>query len=397
MAQQIKIDKIITFLKTKRIIPIIQILLVLIIVFNVGSVLWQNRQLYTYNYWSNFPKLEKIFLNSQYVNKHPVWIRDEVAFSYAGGKLIKGTNPVLVVPDAPPLGKYIIGLSTIIFNNAGVFVALSGILSLVLLYFLSLQIYGSRTLSLLPPLFVSFEQIFKNQFIYTPLLDLFQLLFLLCGFLFFNKALRSKNSLFLFLLSNIFLGLFISTKFFVTGLVIVAAYYLVLFLSKEKKRIIQYSLSLPVAIFILLFSYVRVFAFGYNIHAFLGIQKWVFLYHKSFLILPFSIWPLLLFNQWHVWFGNKPVISDSQWSITWPFITSISLIVIIFYIFKKIPHNKNIEVLMIWSIFYLLFFSVGEITSRYFVILIPVLYVISIYGLIEAFKFLKKFLGNFKF
>lgn len=389
MAQQkLKVNKVIKFIKEKRVQKAIQIILLLLIIFNFSSTVWQYKDKYLVsNYWQNFPALEKVFLNSQYVNKHPVgWAPDEVVFSYAGGKLIQGTNPVLVVPDAPPLGKYIIGLSAVIFNNDSTFILLSGVLSLILLYFLSLQIFSNKTLALLPSLFLSFEPIFKNQLIYTPLMDIFQLVFILCIFIFFNKGNLSKKSLLYFSLANLFLGFFIATKFFITGLTIVAAWYLVLLLNKNKKGIINLSISLPISVFVLLLSYARVFAFGYTINKFLGIQKWVFLYHKSFLILPFSVWPLLLLNKWYVWFGNKPVISDGQWLITWPIITILSIVTIILYLLKKIPKNRSIEILMVWFAIYMLFLSFGEIFSRYFVILIPILYIISIYGITEVYK-----------
>lgn len=356
-----------------------------IIIFNVSSTVWSLKAKYfSSNYWQNFPALEKTFLSSQYVNKHPKgWIPDEAAFSYAGGKLIKGTNPVLVVPDAPPLGKYIIGLSTIIFNNDSTFILFSGVLSLCLLYLLGLQILKNPLLAILPPFFLSFESIFKNQLVYAPLMDIFQLVFLLCIFYFFNKGLSGKKAFLFFLAVNLFLGFFIATKFFITGFTVVAAYFIVLILHKEKKKIIDITLSLPIALFVLLLSYIRVFAFGYTINKFLGIQKWVFLYHQSFLILPFSIWPLLLLNKWYVWFGNKPVISDGQWSFTWPILTLISIATIIFYLLNKIARNSKIEILMVWSAVYMLFLSLGEAYSRYFVILIPMLYIISIYGVIN--------------
>jgi len=393
MAQtKLKVNKAVKCIKNKRFQLFLQVILVLVIVFNFSSTVWQNKDKYlASNYWQNFPVLEKIFLSSQYVNKHPVgWIPDEIAFSYSGGKLIQGTSPVLVVPDAPPLGKYIVGLSTIIFNNDSVFILLSAVLSLILLYFLSLQIFSNRIFALLPPLFLSFEPIFKNQLIYTPLLDLFQLVFILSCFYFFNKGLTSKKIFLFFSLASLFLGFFIATKFFITGFVIIASFFMVLLYNKDKERIIKLTLTLPISLFILLLSYARVFAFGYTFFKFLGIQKWVFLYHKSFLILPLSVWPLLLFNKWYVWFGDKPVISDGQWSITWPIITIMSIITIILYIFKKIPKNRSLEIQMAWFAAYMLFMSFGQVFSRYFVILIPVLYIISLYGVVSVYKIYKK-------
>lgn len=292
----------------------------------------------------------------------------------------------MVVPDAPPLGKYIIGLSAVFFNNENTFTLVSAILSLILLFFLSLQVFNNKLLAILPSFFLSFEAIFKNQLVYSPLMDLFQLVFLLCLFYFFNKGLTGKKSLVLFSLSGLFLGFFIATKFFITGFTIIVALYIVLFFARDKRKIINLTLTLPISLFILLLSYARVFAFGYAFNKFLGIQKWVFLYHKSFIILPFSTWPLLLLNRWYVWYGNKPVISDSQWSITWPILTIITGVTILFYILKKIPRNKNIEILLAWPVVYMGFLSLGEAISRYFVILIPVLYIVAVFGVKELLK-----------
>ena len=393
MAQQtkVKVNKIIKFLKSKKIKALISLLFILVISFNVLFVVFTHKAIYfSNNYWQRFPKLEKLYLDSQYVNKHPIWQRDEVIQAYAGGAFIKGINPVYVLPDTPPLGKYLIGLSALIFGNENIIILFSAVLSLILLYVLCRQIFSSTLLALVPLLLLSFEPIFKNQLIYTPLLDLFQLVFLLFSFIFFNKALSSKRSFWFLFLASFFVGVFISTKFFITGGTIVGAFFVVLLFKKDNKRLLQYILTLPISVLILLLSYVRVFAFGYTINKFLGIQKWVFLYHRSQLILPLSIWPLILFNKWYVWYGNKPVVADSQWVITWPFITLLTIITIFLGILRKIKLNEKIWVLIVWVTLYFGFFSFGQISSRYFVILIPILYVISFYGIIECVRIIKK-------
>ena len=378
--------------RRKLIEKIIFIALLGIIIFNISSTVWNLREKYfSANYWQSFPSLERTYLNSQYVNKHPVgWIPDETIEAYAGGAFIKGINPVYVLPDTPPLGKYLIGLSALLFNNENIVILFCAILSLLFMYILSYQIFGSKFLALAPPFFLSFEPIFKNQLVYAPLLDIIQLVFLLAAFIVFNKALISRKSLLFLLLANVFVGLFISTKFFITGVVIEAAFYFVLFLRRDRRRLLELTFTFPIVVFILLFSYIRVFAFGYTFNKFLGIQKWIFLYHKSQLILPFSIWPLMLLNKWYVWYGSKPVISDPQWLITWPLITLLTIATAILSILRKIKVNENVWVLISWAVFYFALFSFGEITSRYFVILIPILYIISIYGIYSLFKAFKK-------
>lgn len=364
--------------------PLVAFLLIAGIIWNVGSVLYQQKDKYlAHNYWQNYKELKQKYLDSQYINKKAKdWLRDEVVFSYAGGALIQGTNPVLIIPDAPPLGKYLIGLSILFFNNDSIFTALFGIASLILIYILSNLILKNQIISLVPVFLYSSETMFKNQFIYTPLMDLFQLVFILAFFILLIQGyLTKKKDIIYFIAANLFLGFFISTKFFVSGLTIAVSASLWFLFHRDIKKLAKYVVTLPFAVLVLLVSYSRVFAFGYDFDRFLGIQKWVFLYHQSKVILPFSIWPLLMMNQWYVWFGDKPVIADSQWSITWPIITLLSLMTIILYIVKYLPRRIEVEILMIWSVCYLLFFSVGHIFSRYFIILLPAMYIISIWGL----------------
>lgn len=374
----------------RTLLSLLTVIFIAIILFNIGGVVFQNLGKYTSSdFWKRFPTLKQTYLDSQYVNKHPKeWIPDEVVNTFAGASYVKGVSPVLIAPDTPPVGRYLIGLSVLLFNNENIITLLCGFLSLFLLYLLGTQIFPKKLLALLPPVLLSFEMIFKNQFIYTPLLDIMQLVFLLGSLYSFNKGLMAKRKyLFSFIIASIFLGLFISTKFYITGLTIIGAWYIVLFLRKEKKRIVYLTLTLPIAIAILLISYIQVLFTGYQLSKFLGIQKYVFFYHKSQLILPFSIWDLLLFNKWHVWFGNKPVISDTQWSITWPVITIISLATVLIYMLRRVKRCKPIEVAMAWIIFYLLFFSFGQISSRYFVILIPILYVVAVFGVYQGYLF----------
>ncbi len=363
---------------------ILFLFLVLVIVFNLSSIVFSHSANFlSQDFWKRFPSLKLTYLNSQYVNKHSKgWIPDETVNAYAGGAYIKGIPPILIAPDTPPFGRYLIGLSATLFNNENLIILLSAIISLIFLYLLGVQIFSNRTLALIAPALFSFEPIFKNQLIYTPLLDIIQLWEILGCFYFFNKGITSKkNTVVNFIIANVLLGFFISTKFFATGLTIIFSSIIVLFFLKNVKKLKVIFLMIPIAPIILLLSYVKVFSLGYSFKAFLGIQKWVFLYHKSQLILPFSIWPLLFLNKWYVWYGSKSVISDSQWQITWPIVGVITIITIALYFLKKIPQKKELNVLIVWTILYILFFSFGQITSRYLIIYLPILYLISIYGL----------------
>lgn len=367
----------------KRLLPFV---LVGIIVYNIGSViLSQSSKYLAQNYRQTFPQLKKAYLDSQYVNKNPKgWIPDEAVNSYAGGAYVQGVSPILIAPDTPPLGRYIIGFSGIVFNNVNIQNLFFVIGSLIMLYKVGQQVFGNRLLSLIPVFFLSFEPFFLNQINYTPLLDVMQLFFLLCSFYFFNTTFFNKNNHWqAFIIASFFLGCFIATKFYITGITIIAAWIGTLLILRKTKECIRLLITLPISIFVLLLTYVRVLFDNYSLFKFLGIQKYVFFYHKSQLIHPFSIWPLLFFNKWYVWFGDKPVISDAQWRLTWPITTSLSILSTALIFLR----NTKVTVipLILWVMAYLLFFSFGQVASRYFIILIPVMYVIAVYVVKEIF------------
>ncbi len=359
---------------------IVIVLLLLLIVYNVLSVVYQQRNEYlSHNYWQRFPGLGKIYYNSVYKNKHGVFLPDEIIYSYIGGALVHGVSPIYLNPEVPPLGTYFIGISEVIFDNEHIISFLFGVTSLILLYMIGLQIFTHRITAFFPPLLFSFEPIFKNQLIYTPLLDIIQLCSLLGVFYMFNLAiLGRKHQMQYFLFTNILLGFFISTKFFGTGFAVVLAMFSLLALHRDKKRIFYFLLTLPVAIIILYGTYFRVLLSGYPLIKFLGIQKWIFLYNTGHLSQRFTLWPLLFLNKWYLWFGITKVTTDSQWVITWPILTILSFAAMIAFLFFK--QKKSVEILFAWIIAYLLLLNFVQISSRYFVILIPILYLVCMYG-----------------
>src|SRR5258708_4606344 len=262
------------------------------IVLNIlSAVFFLPQKYFTFNFWNRYPALKQTYLDSQYVNKHPKgWIPDEVVNAYAGGAYVTGTSPILIAPDTPPLGRYIIGLSELIFNNENILPFFLTIGSLVMLYLVGMQVFSKPILALLAPLFFSFEPLFTNQLIYSPLLDIMQLFFLLSSFYFFNKGILKEKYKNIFLCTaSIFLGFFIATKFYITGLTVIGAWLLTLLFLRRFKDTFFLILISSLAIIVLLLSYVRVLFDHYTILKFLGIQKYVFLYHKSQLIYPFSV------------------------------------------------------------------------------------------------------------
>lgn len=332
-----------------------------------------------------------MFNQSQYRMKNPKSIiLDNVVYSHAGNRYIQGDNPTYINPETPPLGKYIIGSSIVLFNNENIFNLFFCVAALITFYVLSLQILKEALVSLIPVLLLSFEKLFQSQVLDTPLLDIIQLTFLFLAFIFLNIGLKKKNSLIPFSVASVFLGFFISTKFFATGVIVCLAFVLSVFIVKKNKikNLLPAFLIVPI---VLIISYFKLFTLGYSLREILGVQKWVFLYNSGHLDMPpFVVWDLLLFNRWHTWWADRQVISDSLWSMIWPIFTILTFITIVLYsrnFFKK----KSLVIPSIaWVVLYSIFLSFGHATSRYLLILLPFLFLISVSGGVEFFLFMKK-------
>src|SRR5258708_23471717 len=141
-------------LSGKRFKVFLVIVLLSAITYNVSIVVIANKQKYfSFDFWQRFPILRQTYLDSQYVNKHPKgWIPDEAVNAYAGGAYIQGVSPILIAPDTPPLGRYLIGLSAIIFNNENIIILFFACGSLIMLYLLGMQIFHNVVISLITPL-----------------------------------------------------------------------------------------------------------------------------------------------------------------------------------------------------------------------------------------------------
>ncbi len=166
----------------------VKVLIIGLMVLNICVAIFDSKDKYlNFNFRDESKAMKEIYENSQYVSKKPKYIiPDETINTYAGWEYLKGVNPVLIAADTPPLGRYMIGLSGFLFNNVNIVTVIFSVLSLFLMFLVGKQIFRSSLIALIPPLLFSFEPIFKNQIVYSPLLDIFQLVFLLLIFYFFK-------------------------------------------------------------------------------------------------------------------------------------------------------------------------------------------------------------------
>lgn len=334
-------------------------------------------RIYTYkdNYLSRFDPVywEQRYNESQWVignSKNP--IGDDGLFSYAAWKYIHGENPISIVPEYPPLGKYILGISIILFQNQNIFAALTGFFVLFTFYVLNIELFKNKLIAFLPVFLFSIEPLFYEQ-LKAPYFDLLYLLFLLLTFLFFLK----KN----YFLSSFFLGCFASIKFPSLVVVVITAIIFYLLLSRNYLSLKKSLISIFLIFIVYIASYFRYFWLGNNIIDFLGFQKWIVNYYligaKGEI---FSIFPLVVFGNWNTWWNG--VIRVAEWNIFWPIIFLASLIYQAQIIIKR-DFSSKFFFLGVWLALLFLFLSIIPVWPRYLLLAIPFMYNLTICALLK--------------
>ncbi|PIY94095.1 MAG: hypothetical protein COY68_03685 [Candidatus Levybacteria bacterium CG_4_10_14_0_8_um_filter_35_23] len=382
MAQtKLKVNKVIKFIKGKKIQKLIFVILFLLILIRPVQVVIENRiSLLSPGYEKQYVQYEKMYYSSQFVQKkNPLIIPDEAFRSFAGGAFLRGLNPILITHDHPPLGNYMIAASIYFFDNPRTLMI--PILAMIILgiYLLSNSAIKNSCIALIPlGIFIS-ESLFTNKLVYAPLVEPLQLPFIIFAFYFFIRAVKEKKYMRWLILTSISLGIVIGTRFFVTGGVML--FCMVLYLIYERrgidKKLIYFILTLPLALVILILSYTKTMMDGYSVIQIFGIQKYILTYHKSKFILPFSFWDLLLFNRWHTWWGDWRISSDPQWTILWPISVILTGVYTLFGLIRKITLNETEKIMILWLGVYTLTLSTGFSSTNYFLPLMPFFYILA--------------------
>lgn len=302
-------------------------------------------------------------------------IGDDALYTFAGWEYIHGHDPTTLNAELPPFGKYLIGLSEIVFQNQNIFALASGLCALLAFYLLNTTIFKDKLYAFLPVFFLSFEPLFFNQLNIT-LLDLLYFSLLCLTF-----YLLSTNR---FIWSAVFLGLMAGTKASVSTFPFVIGIALAyLILSKQFQNIKKYLITLPIAFLTFLLIYIWYFLKGHSLVDFLGVQKWIISFYasgaKGSLTAP---WEIMFTGRYANWWGEQSIVSE--WHLGWPLLFVASTASIVFIIKKRL-FSKPIILLAMWTFAYLLFLSFIPTWSRYFLLILPFMYTLTIWLILRRF------------
>jgi len=359
--------------------------LLLLLILNISFQIYKNWGYYTLPF--NSQALATVYRFSQFAQKpedRKLIIEDNDLFAYSGYLYLKGVSPSEIQIEHPPLTKYLFGLSILVFYNPNVIQIFFGIGLLIVIYLISDQIFKNGTWSLLPPLAISFDGTFQEQFALSYL-DLSHVFFISCAILFYLKAASNKKYYFL---TSIFLGATLLSKYL--GLVIFPLLIVYTFV-KRKKDLKFFSYSLIFVPIIFLLNYTPLFLKGNIFANFFNLYLAIFRLYRSYLPdYPWGeIWRLLATGQWRVWFGNSQFVKVPEWNIFWP-LTLLSLAGSVFLV--KNSKNEALIITATFSLFYLITNSFHVLFPRYLLVFLPFGYVLLVFWVQKIFQqFVKVF------
>lgn len=200
--------------------------------------------------------LEKLYSESQYVigEVSKGGIGDDGLYAFAGDYYFRGGDITKVNFENPPLGKYLIGLSIRIFNNENMIYLFYLFIILIFVYKLIILISKNKKMAFLTVFLLLVDKTFRLQYLpqdatqlSITLLDLPLLMFVLLGIYF--MLLKTRGG---YLLSSLFLGLAVSTKFFPAIILFVTLFIYWVYVShRQSLRIYLSSLILIPIVYLL--------------------------------------------------------------------------------------------------------------------------------------------------
>lgn len=205
---------------------------------------------------------------------------DGKLYQHAGYRLINKFEPFSLNPEAPPLGKVLIGLSIYVLQNAYITMVLMWLVLLATLAKISHKFFSfdSKSITILLSLAAT-SPLLVEQFTHT-LLDLpqitFMVLHILC--LFYTSRTTGKKKLVVLLaLSGIFLGAVAATKIalYIPFILIADLWYL------YAHSILKYSIVVLIAMILSYAGAYSPYIISHGLTPWIDAQKWMINFYKN--------------------------------------------------------------------------------------------------------------------
>lgn len=300
-------------------------------------------------------------------------IGDDGLYAFAGYYyLFQHGDPSSVNFEHPPLGKYLIGLSILLFKNENVINIIYVVLLSVITFYLSKHILKKTTLSLICVAILTTDPLIRDHLI-RSFLDIPFTLFFVIAVYFFLKSL--SKPLF-FALSQLFWGITFSVKFF-PSFIFVYGYMILVILIRNKKLLRPFFMTSVIIPVVYLFSHTAYFVYHPSLIEFIQHKKWVFSWWSSSPILIGNIWKNIFTGRYIDSVGVERI--NDLWT---PILPLTVVLAMINAPIRKITTNKDTVILYGLCLVYLLYvsFFTGGV-EKFIMPIYPILIVLSVHTL----------------
>lgn len=322
------------------------------------------------------------YANSQYVlgDGSTKKIDDATVYAYASYRYVLGEDPTHINFEHPPLGKYLIGFSWLLFGNMTVINFIFYIACLFVFWKISkvfIKGFYFRILALI--LLCSISLI--PYYVFQSMLDIQLLFYTLLLFYSFSCVNGSKKRI---ILAGVSLGAYASTKFyFPTTFLLV---FILFYDSLSKKRINEFFYIAFFSSLFYLLTYSVYFMNNPNPIDFVKFEWYRFRWWTGNRSMPrFLIIDNIFIGKFKGWWEENVFEVSPNWNLSWPLIF-IGWIIGLFNMAK----NKEIATVSIFSVCLLALYCFGSASNeRYLIQLIPFWIIVLAAFLDSKFRFNK--------
>lgn len=338
---------------------------------------WQQRdrfsRTYDYNYFG------ALYTDSQYVRDSKYFtferyqktdLGDDGLYAFAGGYYIRGGDISQVNFENPPLGKYLIGLSTIVFHNELFINIFYAVILFILVYTLSLRLTKDKLISSVSLLLFITQPVVSNQ-VTISMLDLPMIVFFIAGLYAYLKATQDKKPKKDLFLSALLFSLSFVIRFFPI-LPVILLILIIGLVNKGKAYWFSFTIFLAILVpLVYLVSHAIYFYYHPSFFGFLRYQKWILWWRGD---NPFKIGNIiftLLIGRYRSWWQDGGWLVSSDWNLLTSLISSIGLLSL--WRWRRFPRS----ILAIMTVFFFVYIAVATVGVGKFILPILPLLVIS--------------------
>ncbi|OGF99597.1 hypothetical protein A2Y99_05390 [Candidatus Gottesmanbacteria bacterium RBG_13_37_7] len=358
----------------KKLLPF---LLIAVFISNFALFVSKNESYFTRKFDPDF--YGKLYSDSQYVKGElsKGGIGDDGLYAFAGHYYLFNKGDVSAVNfEHPPLGKYLIGISVLLFNNENIINLIYFFLLLLLTYKIGLLITKDRLFSLIGTVLLSFDPLFLDNLL-RSMLDLPFTLFFIAAVYYFLIGLGNKNTLYL---SSLFWGMAFSTRFFpVLGLILILLGILISIYNK--KLLYSYILSLFIIPTVYLVSHLSFFFYHPSLVEFIRHKIWMLSWFRGSSVIFANIWQNISKG---IFINSQGVISSNKY---WTPVLPITVLLAMTGVRKALFNKNNSKLIVLFGICFLYLFYLTILTNgdqKFLMPIYPLIIILAIHHAVRG-------------